>query len=162
LPAQATFDTTPARLLRGILAHLLAAKLAPDTCLVDQAIREFLSGDSPLAPNVHLFYWLYPFSQISVVRDFSTVCETGNGRKAVFCSIMKFPPLAMFMTDVDYFHGLPDLTTMSHFSIDDPGRVDIEFDSVRPQAWPEATKYSGFIVMGQAGTQSIHGVPRNA
>jgi len=161
LPASATFDTKPARLLRGILAHLLAAKLSPDPCLVDQAIREFLSDHSrPLSDNVHLYYWLYPFAQISVLRDFGTVFETGKGRKPAFCSIMKFPPLAMFLTDAEYFHGLPDLATMSHFSIDDPGRIHVQFHDIRPQTWPEGTEYSGFILMGNAGTQSIHGAPR--
>jgi hypothetical protein len=104
LPDQATFDTKPARLLRGILGHLLAAKLSPDTCVVDQQIREFLSDETrPLASDLHLYYWLYPYSQIFVLRDFGTVFETGSGRKAGFSSVMKFPPLAMLLTDVDYF-----------------------------------------------------------
>jgi hypothetical protein len=73
---------------------------------------------------------------------------------------MKFPPLVMFRSDVDYFHGLPDLATMSHFSVDDPGRIHVQFHDVRPQTWPEGTEYSGFILMGDAGTQSIHCAPR--
>jgi hypothetical protein len=162
LPAQVAFDTKPARLLRGILAHLLAAKLSPDTCLVDQQIREFLSDHThSLGANVHLYYWLYPYPQIFVLRDFGTVFETGDGRKSAFCSVMKFPPLAMLLSDIDYFHDLPDLASMSHFSIDDPGHVHVRFRDVKPRDWPEGTDHSGFILMGDAGTQSIHGAPRN-
>jgi hypothetical protein len=163
LPAQATFDTKPVRLLRGVIGHLLAAKLSPDTCLVDQQIRDFLSDQTrPLAPDLHLYYWLYPYPQIFVLRDFATVFETGSGRKAAFSSVIKFPPLAIILSDVDYFHGLPDLASMSHFSIDDPGRVHVQFRDVRPRTWPEGTEYSGFVLMGEAGTQSIHGAPRNS
>ena len=162
LPAQATFDTKPARLLRGLLGHLLAAKLSPDSCVVDQHIREFLLDRTPtLSESIHLFYWLYPFPEIFVFRDFAIVFETGKGRKTMFSSVMKFPPLAVLVTDVDHFHGLPDLTMMSHFCIDDPGRVSVRFDAVQRKDWPEGTDHSGVVLMGEAGTKSIHGSRRS-
>jgi hypothetical protein len=63
LPAEIALETVPARLIRGLLGHLLAAKLRPDECLVDQQIREFLADDhtSRLDPNLHLYYWVYPY-----------------------------------------------------------------------------------------------------
>jgi len=161
LPAEAAFDTKPARLIRGLLGHLLAAKLAPDENLVDQHIREFLADHtSALDPGLHLYYWLYPYSEIAVFRDFATVLATGHGRQSAFFNVMKFPPRSVFLTEADYFHGLPDLSSISHFGIDEPGRIHVRFDEVKPADWPEGTQYSGFVVMGQAGTQSIHGAPR--
>jgi hypothetical protein len=41
LLSAASFDTVPARLLRGLLAHILSAKLSPTTGIVDQDIREY-------------------------------------------------------------------------------------------------------------------------
>lgn len=161
LPARVSFDTKPARLLRGIVGHLLAAKLSPDTSVVDERLREFVSDMSrPLADDWHVHYWLYPYPEISVLRDFGTVFETGCGRKPAFCSVLKFAPLAVLLSDLDHFHGLPDLASMSHFALDDPGRVHLYFRDVMPRDWPEGTDYSGFILMGNAGTQSIHGAPR--
>jgi hypothetical protein len=73
---------------------------------------------------------------------------------------MKFPPLAILVTDAKHFHGLPDLSSLSHFKIDDPGRVHLQFRNVRPAEWPEGTQHSGFIVASQSTTQSLHGTPK--
>ena len=161
LPSELACETIPARLIRGLLGHLLAAKLRPDECLVDQHIREFLADhSSSLAPHLHLYYWLYPYPNIAVLRDFGTVLFTGSRRQPVFCSVMKFPPLSMFLTEAECFHGLPDLSSLSHFGIDDPGRVDFRFDGLKPADWPEGTEHSGFVLMGEAGSQSLYSMPR--
>ncbi len=160
LPAGATFDTIPARLLRGLLAHILAAKLSPTPGILDQHIRDYLADHtSSLHPDWHLYYWLYPYPSISVFRDFATMLPTPSGRGVAFCSVMKFPPLAMLLTDAKHFHDQPDLTTLSHFAIDDPGRIHLRFSHVHPAEWPEGTQYSGFIVSGQSTAQSLHGTP---
>jgi hypothetical protein len=85
---------------------------------------------------------------------------TPSSREVAFCSVMKFPPLAMLLTDASHFYGLPDLSSFWHFGIDDPGRVHFRFDNLKPQDWPEGTEHSGFVVMGQSGTQSLYGTPR--
>lgn len=161
LPAEVDFQTTPATLIRGLLGHLLAAKLRPDECVVDQRIREFLADHTnSLDPDLHLYCWLYPYPQITVLRDFATKLFTGRSRETAFCSVMKFPPISVLLTDAKYFHGLPDLADSSHFGIDDPGRVHFRFDNLRPADWPEGTDHSGFILMGAAGTGSLHSTPR--
>jgi hypothetical protein len=69
LPAEAAFDTKPARLIRGLLGHLLAAKLAPDENLVDQQIREFLADHTlALDPGLHLYYWLYLYPPVVLIQ----------------------------------------------------------------------------------------------
>ena len=161
LPSEASFDTVPARLLRGFLAHILSAKLSPTAGVVDQHIREYLADHtSSLNSDWHLYYWLYPHATISVLRDFSTMLPTRSGREIAFCSVMKFPPIAMLLTDAKYFCGLPDLCMFSHFRIDDPGRVQLSFANLRPPDWPEGTDHSGFIVTGNSGTQSLYATPR--
>ena len=161
LPATASFDTVPARLLRGLFAHLLAAKLVPTAGVVDQHIREYLADHTRgFNPDWHLYYLLYPHPSISVLRDFGLMMPTANGREVAVCSVMKFPPLAMFLTDAKHFHGLPDLCEFSHFGIDDPGRIHLTFVNPRPPDWPEGPDHAGFIVTGNSGTQSMHGTPR--
>ena len=97
-----------------------------------------------------------------VLRDFGMMVPKSSGRDTAFCSVMKFPPLAMLLTDAKYFHGLPDLCAFSHFGGDDPGRVHLSFSKVRLQDWPEGTDHSGFIVTDDSGTQPLHGTPRRA
>ncbi len=163
LPSAASFDTVPARLLRGLLAHILSAKLSPTTGIVDQDIREYLADHTrSLNPVWHLYYWLYPHASISILRDFAMMVPTRSGREVAFCSVMKFPPIAMLLTDAKQFYDLPDLCTFSHFGIDDPGRVHMSFATVRPVDWPEGTDHSGFIVTGDSGTKSLHATPRTA
>jgi len=161
LPAEAAFDTIPSRLLRGFLAHILAAKLSPTSGIVDTHIRECLADHaSSLHSDWHLYYWLYPYPSISVFRDFAMMLPTPSGREVAFCSIMKFPPLPLLLTDANQFHGLPDLSSLSHFPIDDPSRVHLKFNNVRPAEWPEGTQHSGIIVGSQSTTQSLRGTPK--
>jgi hypothetical protein len=161
LPARAEFETVPSRLMRGILAHLLAAKLSPTEGVVDQKIREYLADPTAaLSADLHLYYWLYPYPAISVMRDFGMIVESGRGQQRMFCSILKFSPLAFLLTDAPYFHGLPDLSALSYFGIDDPGRIYLEFRSVKPEVWPEGLEYSGMVLGGESLRNSIHGRPR--
>jgi hypothetical protein len=163
LPSQASFDTLPARLLRGLFAHFLSAKLSPTTGVVDDHIREYLADHArSLNPDWHLYYWLYPHASISVFRDFTMMVPTRTGREVAFCSVMKFPPIAILLTDATHFHDLPDLCAFAHFGIDDPGRVDIDFTHAHPADWPEGTDHSGFVVTGNSGTQSLYAKPRKA
>ena len=163
LPSEATFDTVPSRLLRGFLAHMLSAKLSPTAGVLDQHIREYLSDHTrSLNPDWHLYYWVYPHASISILRDFSTMLPTRTAREVAYCKVMKFPPLAMLLTDAKYFCGLPDLCGFSHFGIDDPGRIELSFSNIRPHDWPEGTEHSGFIVTGSSGTQSLYATPRSA
>jgi hypothetical protein len=161
LPPEAHFNTLPRRLICGVFGHLLAAKLDPDECVIDQRLREYLSDSAGvLHPDLGLFYWLYPHPRISVIREFATILPTRDRRAAV-SSVIKFPPLAFLLTEVKEFYGLPDLGSVSHFAIDDPGRVHLQFSEVRPPDWPEGTQYSGFVFMGKAGTQSLYGISRS-
>jgi hypothetical protein len=161
LPAAAEFDTIPARFIRGILAHLLAAKLTPSMGTVDEKLRQYLADPSvAISPDLHLFYWLYPFPTISVMRDFGMVVHTSKGREIMNCNILKFPPFAFLLTNVTDFHGYSDLSGLSHFGIDDPGRLHLEFRPLRPEGWPEATEYSGFVVGGESLRNSLHGQPK--
>ncbi len=161
LPSEAAFDTTPSRLLRGLLAHILAAKLAPTAGVVDKHIREYLADHTGrLHPDWHLYYWLYPYPTISVFRDFAMAVPRPSSGKFAFCSIMKFPPIAVFLTDAVDFYGLPDLSTFSHFQIDDPGRVHLRFNKPHPQDWPEGVEHSGFILSSNSSRQSLYGTPR--
>jgi hypothetical protein len=161
LPSEANFDTVPARLLRGLLAHMLSAKLFPTAGVVDQHIREYLA-DHTLSFNSdwHLYYWFYPHPPISVLRDFAMMIPTRSGREVGFCSVMKFPPLGMLLTDAKYFHDLPDLCIFSHFGIDDPGRIQMKFKNPYPSAWPEGPDHSGFIVAGDSAANSLYSTPR--
>lgn len=128
LPSKASFATVPARLLRGLLAHILSSKLSPTDGVVDQHIREYLADRArSLNPEWHLHYWLYPHPMICVFRDFTMMVPTHSGREVAFCSSMKFPPIATLLTDAKYFHNLPDLCSFSDFGIDDPGEVHISF-----------------------------------
>lgn len=139
----------------------MSAKLSPTSGVVDQHIREFLADHSrSLNPDWHLYYWLYPYASISVLRDFAMGVQTRSGREVAFCSVMKFPPIAMLLTDAKHFHGLPDLCSFSHFGINDPGRIHFAFTNIRRADWPEGTDHSGFILTGGSGSQSLYATPR--
>lgn len=62
LPHTASFTTKPARLLRALFGHLLAAKAEVEHTKPDEAMRCFVLNPKALIPQeLNVFYWVYPY-----------------------------------------------------------------------------------------------------
>lgn len=62
LPKKVNITTKPIRLIKGILSHILTAKLNIDSVLTDQRIRTYLSSDNEKLPDeINIYYWIYPY-----------------------------------------------------------------------------------------------------
>jgi hypothetical protein len=159
LPAEAAFDTIPTRLVRGLLSHILASKLQPNKNLVNEQVRAYLKASpARLHPSLHLYYWLYPYAEISVTNDVGLLLYDGGPQEHGLFTVMKFSPIALVLTNVPRFPGIPDLCQFAEFGMDDPGRVFLRFDNVRPQAWPEG---EAILLGGQSMRESVSGRPRD-
>jgi len=112
LPATTTFATRPARLLRALFGHLLAAKAEVEHTKPDEAMRQFvLKPKAALPPELNVFYWIYPYPEVHVVRDVAMPSRYASIAKPGIFSILKYFPVAYLVTNLKEYQGLPSVTS---------------------------------------------------
>lgn len=113
LPDTIQYKTYPARLIRGILGHIVAAKIKHDHVVLDERVKDFLFDfDKPLHKDIHIHYWVYPYSDILVMRDFIRGSRMSSNDPA-FCNLIKYFPVAYIITDKPDYEGLLSLSAWS-------------------------------------------------
>lgn len=79
LPNYFEVECYPNAIMRSVLGHLLAAKTQTDEVVIDTLIRPCILDNSlPIPNDVHIFYWVYPYEKISILRDFGMPAVRGN------------------------------------------------------------------------------------
>jgi len=161
LPSTIRYTTKPARLIRGILGHLVAAKVERDAMLQDERVREvFFNPSAQFHRAINIHYWIYPYADTIVMRDFMRGSRNPNSDMA-FCSVLKYFPIAYAITDKESFEELSSLSAYRNYGIDDEAEIPIQLDSVKPYYWPEHPQdNTTFILAGRTGSQGIRAVPR--
>ena len=93
----------PRAVLQSVLGHLLAAKSITDEVgQVDVALRpSILDPAVPIPDWIHVFYWLYPYRAVEVVRDIGMPAVHGRpwGSSFAMFSVLKFYPVGFIVTD---------------------------------------------------------------
>jgi hypothetical protein len=154
---KATVD--PARLIRCLFGHMLAASsIDPDTAQ-DRAMREFFLGQCVTpAPATRVMYWLHPHRFVGVLRSIAMPARRGHFSAGfgVFC-LLKVPPLAFLITDLDEYEGLPRLDTLAQ----QPGEVEVRFwkGLARERDWPERVDEGNFIMVGASAKDARNARP---
>jgi len=70
LPRHLNIRTRPAAIFRGILGHLVAAKIDTHSSLFDEEVRPCILDETiPIPEKYHLHYWIHPYSTTIVMRD---------------------------------------------------------------------------------------------
>lgn len=93
LPTKVTYATKPARLLRALFGHLLAAKSEFEQTTPDQAMREFvLDPTASLPPNLNVFFWVYPYPHVVIIRDVAMPAKRGKLNDVGLFSILNNGP----------------------------------------------------------------------
>jgi hypothetical protein len=99
-PPNAQIEFRGGAVLRSILGHMLAAKQQMDAVPVDQKLRDYIMGRARLDPKIGIYWWLYPFLQTVVARDFTWVEVEGSGGKSPgLATVIKFLPLSFMIID---------------------------------------------------------------
>lgn len=153
--------TKPARLIRGILGHLLAAKIDVDDVVFDREVREFLfNEDMPIPENIHIFYWLYPYDHTVITRDFVMPSVRGNYNNIAFFHTLKSFPIAYLISDVSGYSDLFELTIYRNVGIDEEVEIPIDLRRIEHPCWPDMADKGNFIIGGQSFVSSISALPR--
>jgi hypothetical protein len=156
------YKTQPGKLIRSILGHLLAAKGVIDDVIVDRTIREFLSDDlNQLPEEIKIFYWIYPYSDIFVIRDVCMPAVRGDFSKVGFFSgILKYFPVAYLVCNLEQYEGLDELTIYRDLNLEETAEIPIRLTEIRHPVWPEMTDEGNIMAGGLSLNSSVHARPK--
>ena len=148
----------PTGLIRAIMGHLLAAKAEIDEVIFDKKMREVVLDDNAKIPeDIKVFYWIYPYPNIMLIRDICMPVVRGKFNKMGFFNILKYFPIAYILTDLDNYEGLDELTIHRNLRPDETASIKINLKNVKHHEWPENVNT---ISGGKSFHSSIHAVPK--
>jgi hypothetical protein len=161
LPKYSKIKVKPVRLMKAVLAHLVAAKHNIDEVVIDKNIREILFSETISIPNdLHIHYWIYPFDCTVIMRDFALPAEQGNYSNCAFANMIKYFPLAFIVSDKENFRGLDSLSQYRNLKIDDEIDLKIDLGKMQDLDWPERVDENNILFMSSESTNGIFGKPR--
>lgn len=148
LPATVQIPVEINKILRAVCGHILAAKNHyDDVNTIDKELRKFVLDEAyKINPNFKLYYWIYPYKTVCIVRD---VFVKGYSDKVSFptrplSSLASFPIAFILEPDVDDSCGLIDLFKYATEDINAIVKIPLDFrssyypgtDTVRNFLWP--------------------------
>jgi hypothetical protein len=155
LPSSVGYATKPARLLRALFGHLLAAKSEVEDTKSDQLMRKFVLDNTALLPlDLNVFYWIYPYPHVVVIRDVVMPATRGRFDRAGIFSILKYFPIAYLVTNLREYENLISLSFYCPSSLDTEVRIPIPLAPPPGVAWPEVVDDQNFIAGGGSSAHS--------
>lgn len=161
LPKIVAIKTSPQRLIRGVLSHLLAAKISTDEVQFDSDLRQCIFDLSrPIPSDVHIFYWLYPYQYTIIIRDALIPAVRGSFKTFALSHVLKSLPIGYLISNTSRYEGLPELTYYRNAHPDETVSIPIQTDQIRHEFWPEMPERGNVIFGGQSLVDSIVAAPR--
>jgi len=162
MPPIIKYETKPNLVIRAIIGHLLAAKGDFESTTIDENFRKFFLDESADFPDsLKIFYWVYPYPYIVVIRDIVMPALRGNlGTKGCF-SILKYFPIAYLVCNLAQYEGLDDLTFYYESKSSKVVNIPIKLKKVKHPQWPEIVDDTNFIVGGQSLKSSVFATPKS-
>jgi hypothetical protein len=163
LPPVIHVRARPTAIMKSILGHLLAAKNDIDGTVFDNEIRDFFfNEDLSIPESIKIFYWVYPYSSIVILRDVAMPAVRGRFDKieAGFFNIIKYFPIAYLVTNLPAYEGLAELTLFRHLKSDEYAEIPIPIHKTEHPLWPEMVDEGNFVVGSQSSQNSVYATPR--
>ena len=130
--------------------------------IVDRTIREFLADDGNQLPEeIKIFYWIYPYSDIFVIRDVCMPAVRGDFSKfGFFSGILKYFPVAYLVCDLEKYEGLDELTIYRNLNLEDTVEIPFRLTEIRHPTWPEMIDEGNIMAGGLNLNSSVHARPK--
>jgi hypothetical protein len=161
LPPIIQHPTRPAALIRSVLAHILAAKVKSDGVFFDRDIPPTILDETlPIPADVHVFYWIFPFEETVLIRDFAISYIALGSKEVHSCQLLKYFPVAYLITNTPQFQNLDELTAYRNASITDTISIPIRLSPVRSSNWPEGYDDGKIMLGGQSMLDSAFVLPK--
>ncbi|WP_044479529.1 hypothetical protein [Paenibacillus antibioticophila] len=161
IPQVVKFKTQPAMIIKCIIGHLLAAKGDLENNLIDHHFRDYFLDDSKVVPAYYkVFYWVYPYNSIKIIRDIGMPSIRGDFKsKFSMFSTLRYFPIAFLITDAEEYSGLNEMSKYCSRSIEDFVEIPIDFTKIFDENWPEYGE-NNFIMGGESLQSGVSAVPR--
>ena len=138
----------------------MAAKAHIDEVVMDQNIRDYIFDYSKVIPeNIHLFYWVYPYHNVIILRDFVMPAIRGRFKNVGLFSLLKFFPIAYLLAHQPKYEDLMELTKFRNLKVNEIARVRIDLKSIKQRDWPEKIDKGNFISGGLSFNSSVYAKP---
>lgn len=145
----------PQKIARCVIGHLLAANAVPqiqdpnNNAPAYSSMRNyFLNENEPLPENLKIYYWIYPYRPIVVVRALSK-CVLGSG-KQIAGDLLKFPPFGFFVewhNSNNAAFNLPTLISNRKGDIDSTEKITLDYRKILPWNFPETPARDEVILL---------------
>ncbi|MBU6390889.1 MAG: hypothetical protein KGJ87_08130 [Planctomycetota bacterium] len=153
--------TKPVKLMRGILGHILSAKVDFDKVQLDEQVRGFIFDKNAIIPDdIHIFYWIYPYDYTIILRDVVMPSVRGDFSNSGFFQIFKYFPIAYIITNLKTYEGLNELTIYRHLSIDEEVDIPIQLNRTEHYHWPEMVDNGNIVLAGPSASNAVFSVPK--
>jgi hypothetical protein len=160
-PSVVYYNVKPNLICRGILAHLVAAKIDSHPSIFDEKVCDFILDESRTIPDdIFIYYWLFPYNFIFVIRDIIMPAIRGNFSGQIFCHLLKYFPIAYLVGNKPRYEGLLELTQYRKHGLDYEIEIPINLKKAEHPQWPEMPDRGNILVGGQSLLDSIMAQPR--
>lgn len=158
IPPVIKLKIRPLPIIKSITGHMLAAKKQLGEVKSDNLYREFvLDVNAPIPNNFNLFYWVYPFENTIIMRDFAMLAKRdGSIRNAAFFQLIKFFPIAFLFSDIENYENLQSLTKLAIGSNINTGiDLPIQFNKIVDRFWPERVGNNNIILVSEETENAV-------
>jgi hypothetical protein len=163
LPDSFEVECQPNAVMRSVLGHLLAAKTETDEVVIDKLIRPSIIDPSiPIHEDIHVFYWIYPYEEISIIRDFGMPSVRGCFQEGGVFNLIKFYPIAFLVAHkIPMYEGLNSLHQFNQTLPDEKANIQMNFHSGRHSKFPEDCSDGNLLMLSRAANDSVYSVPKS-
>ncbi|GED60812.1 hypothetical protein ABER61_24240 [Brevibacillus formosus] len=156
--------TRPGLLAKAVIGHMLSASGEYGESKFDDRFRKYVLDDSLISPEgLRIFYWIYPYSSIKIIRDVGMPKYRGSWedfkRGIGIFSIMKYFPIGFIVSDVEKYEGLEELTQYCGSNLSDEAFIRINLHDVREEYWPEVGD-DNILLGGNGLGNGVSALPR--
>ena len=145
IPPTSSHFIKPQRVIRSIVGHLLATHYVDltrndsDIPPLYRSLSEyFLNADLPVPENINIYYWLYPYKDITIVRGIAKSSIEWDG--VIMGDIIKFSPFGFWLV-FNLPRGLeiklPQLIERKNASINQTEQIEVNYRSIPYKNFPE-------------------------
>jgi len=160
-PKKVEIRAKPGAIMRALIGHLIAAKTEIDEVTVDKDLRiPFFDVNEMIPEKYHIFYWVYPYHIITVIRDILMPVDRKNLSNTGVYSLLKYFPLGFMLTDQPYYEGLQELTRFRDLSWDSEVDIPVYLDNVKPYDWPNNVGNGNIVFGGASFLSSVIARPK--
>lgn len=150
---------TPDKIIRAVIGHLLAAKSEIDESKLDKQLRGYVFNEKAKLPdNLYIYYWVYPYEQTVLLRDFALLYWREGVKKQGFFQLLKYFPIAFLVTDQSEFDGLQELTVFKNLKSDVD--IPIRLNNIMEHDYPERVDDNTVMFMSKETSNGVYARPK--